>query len=892
MSLAPGVRLGAYEIVSLLGVGGMGEVYRAHDSRLHRDVALKVLRDDVASDLKLRARLDREARSIAQLSHPHICTLHDVGEADGSAFLVFELLEGETLASRLIRGPLPIADALTIASQIADAASAAHRKGIIHRDLKPGNIMLGRGGAKLLDFGLAKDMLPLVGGASTTTEAAPLTGQGLIVGTLHYMAPEQLEGRPADVRSDIWALGAVLYEMVTGERAFGGDTPASVVGAILKDEVPALSTRQPLAPGALNHLVQGCLAKMPEDRWQSMVDVKRQLEWIRASHIDGPFESVPRVQASVAKRRWWPMGLAAVPLLMFAALLPDWWAHRSELAPVLTQLSVLSPPETRFSGPPASVVSPQIALAPDGRQIAFVAESPRGRSSLWVRGLSAAQAQLLRGTENAMYPFWSPDGRSLGFFAQGKLKTIGLDGEPPRTLSDASLDSRGGTWGPDGTILFAPEANGPLAKISAAGGAVTPVTQLDPARRESSHRFPSFLPDGRHFLYTTRSPQQDDWGISIGSLDSPIGQPLIPRSEWGGQFAPPGHILFLRAGTLMAQAFDARRLTLGGEPTAILSDVGATTTGYAAFSASGTGSLIHASHIGAPGRLRWYDRSGNAGAWVTEPGEYLDFELSPDERTVAISRVSDPGLTAADLWLIDLERQLPTRFTVDRENEASVLWSPDGRDVVFRSNRQGFTQLYRKRSSGIDTERPILNAGNNVITSDWSRDGSLIVFTATTSTGFEIWVWRTNTDEKPRLAVRTPVNAMHGHLSPDGKWIAYASDESGELQVYVQPFPPTGDKRQMSPDGGSEPRWRRDGQELFYLATGGTLMQVAIPGRDAFKASVPHPLFGVRVPFMGNPYHTNYAVSADGQRFLVNTMTSDASLPIDIVLNWTGLLKK
>ncbi len=893
MALSPGARLGPYEVLSALGAGGMGEVYKARDTRLDRTVAIKVLPSEVAGDPDLRARFEQEARAVAALDHPHICGIFDVGHVDGTHYLVMPHLDGQTLAARLEKGPLALDQALKIASEIADALDKAHHQGIIHRDLKPANIMLTRAGSKLLDFGLAK-LRTMAGPIATSgltqlPTRAPETAQGMILGTVQYMAPEQVEGREADARSDIWALGAVIYEMVTGTRPFKGDTPASVIGAILRDEPPPVSTRQPLTPAMLDRVVARCFEKDPDSRWQSAADLLPVLKWIG----DGTQVSTAAAsrRSSGGLRMWLPLASAGMLLVAVLTLLPGWWAHRGEVPPELVQLSLLPPPGTTFSSPPASVVTPQIAISPDGRQVAFVAEAPRGRPGLWVRSLEDSEAKLLRGTEDAIYPFWSPDSRNLAFFAQGKLKTIGIEGGPPRTLSDASLDSRGGTWG-DGTILFAPGPNTGLFRISAAGvGTASQVTKFDTSRAENSHRFPAFLPDGRHFLYTTRSTRQEHWGVSIASLDSPAGTPLIERTEWSAQFAPPGYILFVRAGTLMAQVFDVDRMSISGEAVAVGGDVGVTSTAYAAFSASHTGVIGHVRNIALPGDLRWFDRSGNAAGSVGTPGEYLDFELSPDERFVALSRV-DPKLKSADVWLLDLARNVTTKFTTDPMTEASALWSPDGGRIVFRSNRHGNSELYLKRSSGTEAEQPVLDPGANLIASDWSLDGKSIVYTRTGTTGFDIWVWGIEANAKPQPAVSTALNAMHGRLSPNGRWLAYASDESGELQVYVQPFPATGEKRQISPDGGSEPRWRRDSNELFYLASNNKLMSVAISGGNAFDFGVPKALFDTRVPLTGNPYRSNYAVTANGQRFLVNTRIEDAPSPINIILNWTALLEK
>ena len=898
MSLPPGTRLGPYEIQSALGEGGMGEVYRARDTRLDRSVAIKVLAPEIAGDPAARSRFEREARAVAALDHPHICGIFDVGEANGAHYLVMPHLDGQTLAARLEKGPLPLDQALTMATQVADALDKAHRQGIVHRDLKPANIMLTKTGAKLLDFGLAKLRAPggpiALSGIERLATTSPGTAQGTILGTVQYMAPEQAEGREADARSDIWALGAVIYEMLTGMRPFLGDTPASVIGAILKDQPPPVSSRQPLAAPLLDRAIARCLEKDPDTRWQSAADVQRLLEWARDAEVATGRSPAAR-HVALGFRPWLPFALAGVLLAAVIALLPTWLAHRREALPPLLQLSLLPPPGTVFSSPPASVVAPQLAISPDGRQLAFVAQPPGGRPSLWVRALDSKEGQVLRGTEDAFYPFWSPDSRSLGFFAQGRLKVIEIGGGPPRTLTSAApLDSRGGTWGADGTIVFAAE-RGALLRIPATGGTATPATRLDESRNETTHRFPAFLPDGLHFLYATRSrgSGEENLSVSIGSLDLQVGTPVISRTAWAAQFASPGYVLFMRAATLFAQPFDLDRRVTTGDPVALAEGVGATITGYSAFSVSRTGVLAYARPIAVPGQLRWFDRAGNPMTRVGEPAEYLDFELSPDEKTLAFSRVDDAGLTSADLWLLDLARNVPTRFTAHPMNDASPVWSPDGTRVVFRSNRQGYTALFGKGASGTDAERVILDTGFSLRPTDWSADGKLIVFSTTTPTGeYEVWVWRPDGTDEPRPAVRTPLNATHGRLSPNGRWLAYASDESGEQQVWLQSFPDGNNRHQVSPDGGSEPRWRRDGNELFYLSNSHKLMSVAIPGGDVLDAGTPRALFDVRVPLTGNPFRSNYAVTADGLRFLINTWVEPAPPPIDVVVNWPALLRK
>ena len=533
MNVEPGARFGPYEIVAAIGAGGMGQVYRARDTRLDRSVAVKLLSPDIGGDVDSRVRFEREARVVAGLDHPHICGIFDVGETGGTHFIVMPLLEGQTLAARVEKGRLPLDQVVRIASEIADALDAAHRHGVVHRDLKPANIMLTRSGAKLLDFGLAKLKGP-AGPISMSAMAqlatdAPDTARGVILGTVQYMSPEQLEGKDPDSRSDIWALGAVIYEMTTGTRPFNGDSPASVIGAILKDEPSPLAERQPSAPPMLDRIVSRCLMKDRNERWQSAADLRQALAWVT---LNSGSQKAPVAPSRGKARHYLPHAAALGAVIGALAMLPGWWTHRREGPAPLLQLTIPPPPGMTFSSPPASVVTPQIATSPDGRQVAFIAQAPRGRPALWMRQLDAADAQLLRGTEDATYPFWSPDSRSIGFFARGKLNVIDVAGGPARTLSDSPLDSRGGAWAQDGTIVFSPMGVTGLFRIPTTGGTAITATEFQPSREENSHRFPSFLPDGRHFLFVTRSTQQRHWGVSLASLDSPAGQPLIGNTEW------------------------------------------------------------------------------------------------------------------------------------------------------------------------------------------------------------------------------------------------------------------------------------------------------------------------------------------------------------------------
>jgi Tol biopolymer transport system component len=536
------------------------------------------------------------------------------------------------------------------------------------------------------------------------------------------------------------------------------------------------------------------------------------------------------------------------------------------------------------------VVAAQSAISPDGNHIAFVAELPGKRPALWVRELDSPDARVLQGTEEALYPFWSPDSRFLGFFAQGKLKTVSLTGGPPATLSDAPLDSRGGTWNQEGTILFAPSSTDVIYRIASSGGPLTPVTTLDKARAENSHRFPSFLPDGRHFVYVVRSERPENWGLHIGSLDSSAVKRLTNASTESALVVPSGHLLYLRGSTLLAQSIDLRRFELEGEPAKIADSVATTATAYAAFSVSRNDTLVYASRADLKGQLRWFDRTGAQLETVGDAAGFLDFELSPDERALAVSRL-DEQLNAADIWTVDLSRKVWSRLTSDRSNDASVLWSPDGTRLVFRSNRRGLTDAFQKRPSGSAPEELWFGVGTNLITSDWTSDGRFIVFTNTRAvSGFDIWAWPTAGDTEATLLVRTSLNAVHGRVSPDGRWLAYASDESGQWEVYVQPFPATGEKWHVSARGGSEPRWRRDGRELFFLGSDMVMMSVDLKNGPS-DAGAAVPLFQTRVPLTGNPYRSNYTVSRDGRRFLVNT-SADAGLsaPLTVILDWQALI--
>ncbi|MGH9315540.1 MAG: protein kinase domain-containing protein, partial [Thermoanaerobaculia bacterium] len=813
MTLQAGTRLGPYEVLSPLGAGGMGEVYKARDTRLEREVAVKVLPQNLSSSEEMRQRFEREAKAISQLSHPHICALYDVGSHEGVEYLVMELLEGETLAARLAKGPLPLDQTLRYGVEIADALDKAHRQGIVHRDLKPGNVMLTKSGVKLLDFGLAKVLVPKGSVESLTsapTAAKDVTQEGSILGTLSYMAPEQLEGKEADPRTDIFALGATLYEMATGRKAFSGNSRASLIGAIMHTEPAPISALQPMTPPALDRLVKTCLAKDPEDRFQTAHDVRLQLQWAAEG---GSLAGLPA--PSAARRRSWERLAWIAAALLGIGLAVSLFLQLRQPARAAGErralkLSILPPEKTSFQ--PGN-----IALSPDGTRVAFVAAGADGRNVLWIRPLDSLEARPLPGTERAFSPFWSPDGRFLAFFAEGKLKKVEASGGPPQTLCDARL-GRGGTWNRDDIIVFAPEPTEGLYRVLATGGQPAALTKLDPSRQENSHRWPTFLPDGRHFLYFARSPQAESRAIYLGSLESKETRRLMSGNS-NGLFAE-GYLLFERDGWLVARRFDARGLEFTGEPLPIAPKVkGTDPLRAAAFTVSDTGVLAFVA--GAPSELRqlgWADRSGKPLGAVGSPGLYLGFSLSPDDKRVALDLVNvEAG--GREIWLMELAHGVASRLTLPPSLEVRPVWSPNGGRIAYVANQgAGRFDLYQRPSSGAGIAESLLKSDLTKDPTDWSRDGRFLIYeTSGSGRKIQLWVLPLFGDRKPVPILQTPFNESQGAFSPDGRFFAYVSDESGRQEVYVQTFPVSAAKWRISPDGGSQPRWRRDGKEIFYL---------------------------------------------------------------------------
>jgi eukaryotic-like serine/threonine-protein kinase len=897
MPLSPSTRLGPYEIVAPLGAGGMGEVYRAWDRRLERTVAIKILPQQFSSDPVRKQRFEREAKTISSLNHPHICVLHDVGHQDGVDYLVMECVEGETLTKRLEKGPLPLEQVLNYGAQIADALDQAHRRGVVHRDLKPGNIMLTVTGAKLLDFGLAKPATALASQTTLTAtrQESPVTEQGTIIGTFRYMSPEQVEGKELDGRSDIFSLGAMLYEMVAGRKAFEGKSQLSVASAILEKEPAPLSRIKPMTPPALNHAIRRCLAKDPEERWQSSRDLALELKWIAESGAQTALSFVGREKNA---RQWLAWSVAALLGVTAAVIASLHWDKKA-----------VGAEPVRF-GVPLLPGNLSFTLSPDGRRLAFPAPGPDGRNVIWIRSLDSLEPRSLPGTENVQTPvFWSPDSHFIAFQAGNKLKKIDVSGGPPQPICDTSVTALGGAWSRDGTIIIGTVGNG-IMQVPAAGGVATLVTTT--SGRNEVHVFPSFLLDGRHFAYL-RAPENP--GIYIGTLDAKPEQQSSKRVlatpvmavYVSSTDARIGQLLFMREGSLLAQPFDERRLELTGEPI-LLGERVASFLLSGSFSVSSNGVLAYRPAKMGPdlSALTWFDRHGKELGAAGEPGAYayFDLALSPDATRVAASRIDlTVSGSVQGIWLLDLARGVSTRFTFDLAPDSSPVWSQDGSRIAFAAVRAGGTGIYQKASNGTGKEQVLLAATDDQkVPNDWSRDGRFLLYTKQDpKTKADLWVQPLASDATPAGAptpfANTEFNEDQGQFSPDARWVAYVSDESGRSEIYVQPYPAAtggGSKTQVSRDGGNQPRWRRDGKELFYLSLDGQLMAVDVTGGPIFKAGVPQSLFralvvrGRRESLLGV---LRWDVAPDGKRFLIDTVKT-SSEPLTVVLNWTAELKK
>ena len=902
MPLTAGTRLGPYEIVAAIGAGGMGEVYKALDTRLERAVAIKVLPSAFSADPDRLHRFEQEARAAAALNHPNILAVYDIGTHDGSPYIVSELLDGETLRERLNGGALPVRRAVEYAVQIAQGLAAAHEKRITHRDLKPENVFVTSDGrVKILDFGLAKltQAEPALVGLSDLPTTPPNTLPGMVLGTIGYMAPEQVRGQQADHRSDIFAFGAILYEMFSGGRAFQRETAAETMTAILRDDPPDLLVSERHIPLALERIVDRCLEKNPGGRFKSADDLAFALEGLSSQSNSGA-AALTSFPGRKTRERWaWVVAAASATALVASLVVASvLYLRRAPADTRAYRSSILPPAGVSFPTPvaPAS----RFAVSPDGRRLAFVGAGTSGVTRLWVQPLDGLAAQPLASTEGASMPFWSPDSRLIGFAAGGKLKKVDAAGGPAVTLTDIA-GFPGATWNRDGVILFARVGPGnPIRRVSASGGSPSPVTTLNADSGETYHTWPFFLPDGRHFLYhavgsKTAGPASSN-GLYVTALDSNERKLLVP----GGSKAmyAQGFLFFMREQTLMAQPFDVGRLELTGDAVPIAEHVtiGGASGTSGGFSVSETGVLAYQTGsvevgggAGVSTQLVWFDRSGKQIGLLGEQARSGDLSLAPDGRRVAVS-VFDLVPRTRDIWLFDIARGLRTRFTFDLADEFASVWSPDGSRVVFNGRRKGHLDLYQKASSGAGAEEELLADGLDKYPTDWSPDGRFILYVVNApKAGFDLWVLPLFGGRKPFPFLQTQFDEGPGLFSPDGRWIAYASNESGRAEVYVATFPGPGGKWQVSTAGGILPRWR--GKEIFYLAPDNKLMAAAINGQgSAFEVGAVRPLFDTRP---GGSLRWVYDVSPDGQRFLVNTLVEeDASQPITLVVNWPALLKK
>jgi len=884
MPLADETQLGPYEIVSPIGAGGMGEVYRARDKRLNRTVAIKILTRHVSDQPELKARFEREAQTLASLSHPHICPVFDVGQQNGIDYLVMEFLEGQTLAHRLERGALPLADALKIAIEVADALSTAHGQGIVHRDLKPANIMLTKSGAKLLDFGLAKlKQIHALSGLSGLPTNDMLTAQGTILGTLQYMAPEQLEGSEADNRTDVFAFGAIVYEMVTGKKAFEGKSQASLIAAILDREPPGLSTLQPMTPRLLDRVLRKCLAKKPDDRWQSAADLLNELEWIAEDIALGESPTARRATT----RRIGLIAAVASAVLLAATLAVGILYLRQPAA---------KPEQIRFDiAAPTLKDERHVTISPDGRWIAFVATTPSDTTALFVRRMESSVPEQLAGTDGAASPFWSPDSRYIAFFAAGRIKKIAASGGPTQNVCSAPNLS-GGTWSRGDVIVFS--AAGILRRVPAAGGDPVAISARDESLQETSHQIPYFLPDGRHYLYLAWSPQQSSRAVYMATLDSP-DRVKVFAAQSKVVYAAPGYLLFHRDGTLLAQPFDADKTALTGDAIPISDDVSYDVlSGEAAFDVSQNGRLIYFAGGGSSPRRQflWFDRTGQQVGTAGGAAFYAsNFDLSPDGKQIAVAQ-RNPDNARYDIWLIDSARNVPTRFTFDPalSPNGNVVWSPDGRAIAFASERTGNRDIFEK-TIATGTETPLLATPTDEWPEDWSKDGRYLAYGLNATAGGtgagNLYVLPLFGDRKPITIAQTPFSEDEPRFAPDGKWLAFNSNESGIHQVYLMSLQATDQKRQVSTDGGVQPRWKRDGKELYYLGLDGKLMAVDIRLDSRIELGVPRRLFDTKLTV--DPIRDQFAVTADGERFLIQAPVFEGSpTPITVVVNWaTAFLK-
>ena len=895
MSLTPGTRLGPHEIIAPLGAGGMGEVFRARDTRLGREVAIKALPAAFAQDPERLARFEREAKLLASLSHANIAGIHGLEEHDGRRYLILEFVDGETLAGRLSRGPLALDEAAEVARDVALALEAAHESGIVHRDLKPGNIMVTRAGAvKVLDFGLAKSAAPGGSSSSIALSASPTmtyaaTAEGIVLGTAAYMSPEQARGKNVDRRTDIWSFGCVLFECLTARPVFSGETVSDLVAHILQSE-PDWSVLPAATPAAVRRLLERCLRKDARERLRDIGDARIELDELLTAGLSGsglpPIAGTSPVGGSRRSRSTaiaWGIAAVALALAGVSILFPD--RVRRSAPPPATRTTLASRAGMEISSNPADAV-----ISPDGRSIVFVAGDSAGTQRLWLRPLESLEARPIEGseftgaTDSPGLPFWSPDGRAIGFFDDGKLKTIAITGGTQQILSTVS-NARGGTWSRQGVILFSRFSQGPVFRVSQAGGDPVQITVVDSTLHETAHRFPRFLPDGRHYSFVTlpgRDGKIDTW---IGELGT-TKRTLVVSAASGALFAPSGHMVFMRGQSLMAQPFDLGRLRMTGEPT-LIGDApeNLNILGSIPASVSDNGILLYPTSIQTVGLLSWFGRDGKAQGTLPAPaGDYREIAISPDGRHVALIRRTSP--TSNDIWIADVPGGSARRLTTDGLQRYSLVWSGNSLDLGYALSRGGEFDFWQRAASGSDEERPLFATKSPLKNlSDISRDGSYLVYDDIgRTTQRDIWVLPLEGDRKPVQYLATPFNEVTGTLSPDGRWMLYQSEESGRPELYVQSFPTPGSKVRISTDGGNSGRWRRDGAEIVYRSQRG-LMSVTVAAGVGFAAGEPKLLMPIPREVV------SLGLTPDFQRCLMALTTGDARrTSLTLLTNWTSLL--
>jgi Tol biopolymer transport system component len=881
MTVAPGTRLGPYEILSPLGAGGMGEVYRARDTRLGRDVAIKVLPEALACDSDRLSRFEQEARAASSLNHPGIVTIYEVGRADSVSYISMELVEGKTLRDLLAEEPLPTKRLLAVAVQIADALAKAHEAGIVHRDLKPENLMMTRDGhVKILDFGLAKLISTDGPEVSTLPTAAVPTRPGIVLGTVGYMSPEQASGKSVDFRSDQFALGSILYELTTGRRAFARPTTAEALVAIIREEPEPIGDLSPQCPVALRWVIERCLAKDREERYASTRDLSRDLSHLRDHISEVSAEAAPVI---LARRLGW-LGPALTAALLLAAAAGIFAALRLRHEPASVQaarFAVAVPPGTTYS---PSEVSRAFSISPDGTRLVIEALS-KGHRRLFVRPLDSEEAVELEGSLDATSHFWSPDSRFIAFYADGKLKKIPATGGQPQVLCDAPF-ALVGTWNQEGTILFARLDPPGIYRVSDTGGRSDRVLSPDPSRHETNFLWPYFLPDGRRFLYlANQAPGTGARELRLTSLDSKESRSL-GHVDSRVEYLSPGYLLSVRDSTLFAQPFDPRKALLHGEAIQLASSVhyffGPS---HATFSASRTGVVAYQTSAHRS-RLTWFDRAGKETGALGDPSVVKGLRISPDGSRAAVD-IENPKTGSSDIWVFELGRGVSTRLHSDPVDEKMPVWSADGAKLFYRSDRHGPPDIYQIAVGIPGSEQPLLELPGVQQPEDVSRDGRLLAFlNEVASTVWNIWLLPLAGERKPSPWRQTRFSESSPRFSPDGRWIAYESDESGDPEVYVALTEGGGEKRRISPGGGSRPRWRRDGKELYYLAPGNLVMAVPMTFGAQVEAGAPAPLFRVEMEI------ENYDVNPDGSRFLMRLPSEKVrSSPLRVILNCPAVLK-